>query len=121
MEEGRYYWPILYQDVAEFCRSCKKCQKFPGHIVTKALMISLPIMSNPFEQMAMDIVGPLLWSKSGKCYILVIIDYATCFPEAIPKHNIDAEHVTAEELVGVFSGWVHKMRFAWTRAATLCQ
>ena len=35
-------------------------------------------------------------------YVLVICDYATRYPEAIPLHWIDAEH-TAEELIKVFS------------------
>ena len=37
-----------------------------------------------------------------KRYVLVICDYATRYPEAIPLRSIDAEHI-AEELVVVFS------------------
>ena len=50
----------------------------------------------------MDIVGPLPWSQSGRWYILVICDYPIRYPEAIPLHNIDAEHI-AEELIKVFA------------------
>lgn len=39
-------------------------------------------MSEPFRRIAMDIVGPLPRSTSGKKYILVICDYATRYPEA---------------------------------------
>ena len=35
-------------------------------------------------------------------YILVLSDYGTRYPEAVPLRNIDAEHV-AEELVRVFT------------------
>ena len=35
-------------------------------------------------------------------YVLVVCDYATRYPEAIPLKSIDAEHV-AEELVVLFS------------------
>lgn len=31
----------------------------------------------------MDIVGPLPKSARGHEYILVLVDYATCYPEAI--------------------------------------
>ena len=65
-------------------------------------MIPLPAMSVPFERIAMDIVGPLPRSRSGHRYILVLCDYATRYPEAIPLRNINAEHI-AEELVHVFS------------------
>ena len=35
-------------------------------------------------------------------YVLVICDYATRYPEAIPLHSTDASHI-AEELIGVFA------------------
>ncbi len=60
-------------------------------------MISLPVMTEPFRRIAMDIVGPLPRSFDGNKYILVICDYATRFPEAIDASRI------AEELVKFFS------------------
>lgn len=68
----------------------------------RAPMIPLPIIEVPFQRIAMDIVGPLARSRSGKRYILVICDYATTYPEAIPLRSIDAE-IIAEELVQFFS------------------
>lgn len=50
----------------------------------------------------MDIVGPLPKSHSGKRFMLVVCDYATCYPEAVPLRSTDAEHI-AEELVQIFS------------------
>lgn len=50
----------------------------------------------------MDIVGPLPRSRSGHKYILVLCDYATRYPEAVPMKSVVAEHV-AEELVQVFA------------------
>ena len=50
----------------------------------------------------MDIVGPLLKSRSGKPYMLVVCDYATHYPEVVPLCSTDAEHI-AEELVHIFS------------------
>ena len=49
----------------------------------------------------MDIIGPLPRSRSGKKYVLVICDYATKYPEAIPLHSTYASHI-AEALMGVF-------------------
>jgi len=59
-------------------------------------------MEEPFQRIAMDIVGPLPRSRSGKRYILVVCDYSTRYPEAIPLRSIDAECI-AEELVHFFS------------------
>ena len=50
----------------------------------------------------MDIVGPLPKSRLGNRFILVICDYATRYPEAIPLRSIDAVHV-AEEFIKVFA------------------
>ncbi len=61
-----------------------------------------PVITEPFQRIAMDIIGPLPRSHSGKRYVLVICDYATRYPEAIPLKTIDAECV-AEELVILFS------------------
>ena len=98
----RFYWPTLYKDVADFCHSCESCQKNTHKRVLKAPMIPMPIMAEPFERMAMDIIGPLPRSRSGCRYVLVMCDYATRYPEAIALKTIDAKTI-AEELIKVFA------------------
>ena len=66
----------------------------------KAPLLPLPIIGEPFQKIAMDIVR--LLPRSGNCYVLVMCDYATQYPEAIALRRIDAELV-AEELIKVFS------------------
>ncbi|XP_036804331.1 uncharacterized protein LOC118940159 [Oncorhynchus mykiss] len=56
----------------------------------------------PFERIAMDLVGPLPKSARGHEYILVVIDYATKFPEAIPLRNMSSKGI-AKELFLMFS------------------
>lgn len=97
-----FYWPSLHRDVAAFCRECETCQKSSHRGVARAPMLPLPVVSVPFQRIAMDIVGPLPRNCSGNRYILVLCDYATRYPEAIPLKSIDAGHI-AEELVTVFS------------------
>ena len=98
----RFYWPTVFKDVENFCKSCVICQKTANRKAPKAPMIPLPIISEPFSRIAMDIVGPLPRSRAGNKYVLVICDYATRYPEAVPLKSIDAEHV-AEELIKVFA------------------
>ena len=98
----RFYWPSMHQDVSEFCRCYDVCQKFSNRKPARAPMVPLPVVDEPFSRMAMDIVGPLPQSRSGKCYVLVLCDYATRYPEAVPLRNIDAETI-AEELVLIFA------------------
>ena len=98
----RFYWPTLYRDVAEWCRCCAACQKLSRRKVCRAPLVPLPVMEEPFQRIAMDIVGPLPRSRTGMRYILVICDYATRYPEAVALKSIDAASV-AEELVHFFA------------------
>ena len=50
----------------------------------------------------MDLVGPVYpASDRGKHFILTIMDYVTCYPEAAALSNIDTETV-AEALIEVY-------------------
>ena len=97
-----FYWPTLYKDVEHFCHCCTQCQKSSKKGIPKAPLVPLLIVSTPFQKIAMDIVRPLPRSRSGCHYILVICDYATRYPEAIPLRSVDAEHI-ADELIKVFA------------------
>ena len=44
----------------------------------------------------MDIVGPLPMSRRGHCYSLVILDYATRYPEAILLRSATGRAVVRE-------------------------
>ena len=101
----RFYWPSLYRDVADFCKCCQICQKVSRNKAVHAPLIPLPVVTEPFRRVAMDIVGPLPRTKSGNRYILVLCDYGTRYPEAVAVRSIDAECI-ADELVRIFcEGW----------------
>ena len=51
----------------------------------------------------MDLIGPIIpASNSGHRYVLVMVDYATRYPEAVPLKNISAEEV-AEAAFGIWT------------------
>ena len=72
-----FYWPTLFQDVRKVCKACPECQRIASGKTVQAPMIPLPIIEEPFQHIAMNIVGPLPRSHQGYRYILVICDYAT--------------------------------------------
>ena len=74
----------MHRDVAEYCQRCPECQRIAKGGQLRVLLITLPVMKEPFERIAMDIVGPLPRSRRGNQYILVVCDYATRYLEAIP-------------------------------------
>ena len=72
---------------------CPTCQRSAPTTMKRAALHSLPIIRTPFERVAMDIFGPLKRTKSGYKYLLVIMDYATKWPEAFPLRNVTTESV----------------------------
>jgi len=90
--------------VKEFCRTCDVCQKLgKGGPSAVAPLHSLPLVTEPFCQVAIDIIGPLPPCKdSGNRFILTVLDLCTHFPEAIPLKQHTAQEV-AKALTTVFS------------------
>ena len=59
----RFYWPTVFKDVAEYCRSCETCQKSSHKKPRHPPLVPLPIIGVPFQRIAMDIIGPLPRSR----------------------------------------------------------
>ena len=98
-----FFWPGVRKAVTNYCRSCDTCQKTtPKGRVPCAPLHKMPLISEPFRRVAIDLVSPFTPSSSGNRYVLTIVDTATRFPEAIPLKKIDTVTV-AEALLTVFS------------------
>ena len=61
-----------------------------------------PILTQPFEFIAVDLVGPLPKAKGGYRFILTSICLASKWPDAIPLKSITAKAV-AEGLIDIFA------------------
>ena len=85
---ARFYWPGI--------------QLVNPPAVPRAPLRPLPLVEAPFDRVGMDIIGPLERSSQGYRFVLVLIDYATRYPEAIPLRNISAKSV-AQALFHVIS------------------
>ena len=100
--KARFHWPGVKRAVEDYCRSCPECQQVAPKPLFRGPLIPLPIISVPFSRIALDLVGPLPKSSRGHQYILVILDYATRYPEAIPLRTMASKGI-ARELVLMFS------------------
>ncbi|XP_069371637.1 uncharacterized protein [Paralichthys olivaceus] len=92
----RFFWPGVHKQVENYCRSCPDCQITAPKQQYRNPLIPLPIIETPFERVGMDIVGPLPKSARGHQYILVIVDYATRYPEAVPLRKANAQQIAKE-------------------------
>jgi len=99
-----FYWPSISRDTCSFCRSWDVCQRIgKGPPRLPAPLHSLPLMSELFCQVAIDIVGPLPVCKdSGNRFILTLVDLCIYYPQAIPLKQHTAFNV-AQALSTVFS------------------
>ena len=96
-----FFWPGLHVQHT-FCQTCGACQHGAKANRTKAPLQPLPAIDEPFQRVAVDIVGPLKRTKRGNRYILTLMDFASRYPEAIPLCRIDAETV-ADALCTTFT------------------
>ncbi len=85
-----FFWPGMKASVTQYCRSCHACQIAgkPNQVVPPAPLKPVPVMSEPFEKLVIDCVGPLPRTKSGHSYLLTLMCSATRFLEAIPLRTL---------------------------------
>ncbi|KAI2644391.1 Retrovirus-related Pol polyprotein from transposon 17.6 [Labeo rohita] len=92
----RFHWPGPDAEVKRFCQACATCQRMSPKLPPPSPLIPLPIIEVPFERIGMDLVGPLPKSACGHEHVLVIVDYATQYPEAIPLRKAMAKNIAKE-------------------------
>ena len=92
----------MWVDVKAFVRSCAGCQRAARNDNSRAPLQPLPCISEPFEKVAFDLVGPLPRTKSGYRYISTMMCLYTKYPEAIPLRGVDNETVL-EAMIEIFS------------------
>jgi hypothetical protein len=57
---SHFWWPGLGKSVAYFCKTCDVCQRMAkSYKPPRAELHSLPVVTEPFKHIAIDIVGPL--------------------------------------------------------------
>ena len=85
-----YVWPNMNSDVHKWARSCLSCQQSKVQRHIKAPLATFATPDARFNQVYIDIVGPLPPSQ-GFTYILTCINHFTHWPEAIPITDLIAE------------------------------
>jgi hypothetical protein len=90
-----FYWPHMHQDVANYVRSCRACllNKPCGQAPT-----TIPLPTQPFEEVALDWIGPLPLTPRGHDFCLNLTDRLTKFALAIPCQQTMDKHELAETL-----------------------
>ena len=99
------WWWGMGRDVAEYVRTCLTCQKIKdSHQVPAGPLQPLPIPTEKWERVSMDLITQLPKSALGYDAILVVVDYLTKMVHIAP--TITA--VSAPKLARLFINTVFK-------------
>jgi hypothetical protein len=98
-----FFFPGAYELCKRMVASCHLCQQGANkNVGGKAPIRSLPIISEPFHTVYIDLVGPIHpLSGEGHSYLLTMLDSATHYMIAVPMKKIDSISI-AESLMKQF-------------------
>lgn len=96
-----YTWPKMKLTIKQAIRICPECQLNKTTIKPNIPLKVTTTSKQPFDKVAIDLVGPLPETLTGSKYLFTILDDLTRYLLAIPIPNMEAQTV-ATELVNKF-------------------
>lgn len=88
----RFLWPGMNKDITAWVKNCLNCCKSKVYKHNKSKIHSIPMPSQKFKNIHIDLVGPL-YPCGDYRYLLTIIDRYSKYPQAIPISDISTETV----------------------------
>ena len=79
----RFTWPKMGTDIQTYVNSCVKCKEFNKVAHKKAPFHTRPTITEPYQEIALDIIGPLPRNKNGYRYALQL----SVWRRGGPKHT----------------------------------
>ena len=97
----RFTWSLMSKDVGKYCESCPECQRMNKHGQKRVPMVERVTITEPFEQVALDLVGHMPIAKGGYRFILTSVCMASKWPDAVALKSVTAKAV-AEAAMEIF-------------------
>jgi transposase InsO family protein len=86
----RFFWPRMRADISERVSACTICQARSVTEQGKSTPEASAPVSDPFEEVTMDVLGPLHVTPTGYRYLLILIDTSTRWVIAVPMKTCTA-------------------------------
>ena len=96
---AKYYNPRLRSKVDKYTRNCPDCQRHKLDGKGYGLLPEREVRSVPFEEVAVDLIGPWTLQIRGKPYTfsaLTVIDTVTALVELIRIDSKDSHHIATK-------------------------
>lgn len=97
-----FYWPQRRKTVVTWCKNCLVCASRKGPVKRVHGPMQRYGAGAPMERVAVDVLGPLPVTDRGMRYLLVVMDYFTKWPEALPIENQEATTIATALVNNVF-------------------
>ena len=98
---GKYYWPKMYVDIDLHVKTCNTCQRSKRNYGNdKAPLNPMPIPSQAFSRLHIDVLGPLTPTTEGHKYIVLVVcaftGWCECFPVKTQESSVIAQILHSE-------------------------
>ena len=90
---NKFTWPNMASDINNHISACIKYKQFNKTAHKQAPFHTRPVITEPYDEIALDIIGPLPRSKQGYRFALTAICMASRWPEVYPLKNTEAESI----------------------------
>ncbi|KAL2226322.1 UNVERIFIED_CONTAM: hypothetical protein Sindi_1990900 [Sesamum indicum] len=88
-----YFWPTMIKDTKKLVRKCGSCQRCSSMIYQSTTPIEPIKIACPFDQWAIDIMGPFPPAQAQKKFITVAVEYFSKWVEAEAVARISEKEV----------------------------
>ena len=90
----RYYWPGMFREIARYVRQCPTCLAHKVEQRRPAGLMHPTAITRPWQQVTIDLVGPLPRSTRGHTWLFTMQDRFTKWLEMRPLRRATAANVT---------------------------